>query len=98
LIGLLFWVGCTSPQKNQSKFPLVEATIADIHAAMESGDVTAQYLVEGYLKRIEAYDKQGPSINSIIIINPEAMATAKYLDSIYAVSGMVGPLPVVLFR
>jgi len=92
LVGLLLWVGCTSPQKDSSKFPLVEATIADIHEAMESGDVTAQYLVDGYLKRIEAFDKQGPSINSIIIINPEAMATAKYLDSIYAESGMVGPL------
>lgn len=92
LIGTLFWVGCTSPDRKASNFPLVEATIADIHAAMESGDVTAQYLVEGYLKRIEAYDKQGPSINSIIIINPEALATAKYLDSIYAESGMVGPL------
>jgi Asp-tRNA(Asn)/Glu-tRNA(Gln) amidotransferase A subunit family amidase len=93
LIGLLLvWVGCTSPQEEQSNFSLAEATIADIHAAMESGEVSAQYLVEGYLKRIEAYDKQGPSINSIIITNPEAMSTAKYLDSVYAVSGMVGPL------
>ncbi len=92
LVGLLFWVSCTSPDKRASDFPLAEATIADIHAAMERGDVTAQYLVEGYLERIEAYDKQGPSINSIISINPEAMATAKYLDSIYAESGMVGPL------
>lgn len=92
LIVSLFWFGCSLPEKNSKNFPLVEATISDIHAAMESGDVTAQYLVEGYLKRIEAYDKQGPSINSIIIINPEAVATAKYLDSIFAESGMVGPL------
>ncbi|WP_339925685.1 amidase family protein [uncultured Cyclobacterium sp.] len=92
LIGLLLLGACTAKQKKESNFPLVEATIADIHSAMENGEVTAQYLVEGYLKRIEAYDKQGPSINSIIIINPEALATAKFLDSIYAQSGKVGPL------
>lgn len=93
LIGLvLVWVGCTSPKENPTDFPLAEATIADIHAAMERGDVSAQYLVEGYLKRIEAYDKEGPSINSIIITNPEALNIAKHLDSVYAASGMVGPL------
>lgn len=92
LIGLLLLVACTAPPKKEYNFPLIEATIADIHTAMENGEVNAQYLVEGYLKRIEAYDKQGPSINSIIITNPEALNTAKALDSIYAQSGKVGPL------
>ncbi|WP_246255554.1 amidase family protein [Cyclobacterium plantarum] len=92
LIGMLVLNACASQEEKSADFPLVEATIAGIHEAMENGGLTAAYLVQGYLDRIEAYDKQGPSINSIIIINPEAMATARYLDSIYAESGMVGPL------
>jgi Asp-tRNA(Asn)/Glu-tRNA(Gln) amidotransferase A subunit family amidase len=92
LLASLVAVACNTPNTTESNFPLVEATIADIHAAMEKGEVSAQYLVEGYLRRIEAYDKQGPSINSIIIVNPEAMETARYLDSVYAASGKVGPL------
>ena len=41
-------------------FAVVEATIADIHAAYRSGSLTARQLVEAYLGRIEAYDKKGP--------------------------------------
>ncbi|MEM0938806.1 MAG: amidase family protein [Bacteroidota bacterium] len=76
----------------EEKFPLAEATIAEIEVAMSEGRVTAEYLVKGYLDRIEAYDKQGPSINSIIMVNPKAIDQAKYLDSIYTASGPVGPL------
>ena len=46
-----------------------EASIADIHRAMEAGQLTATALVQLYLDRIEAYDKNGPYINAIITIN-----------------------------
>ena len=48
-----------------------EATIADIQAAIRSKDLTCRQLVQMYLDRIEAYDKKGPALNAIIMINPE---------------------------
>jgi len=51
-----------------------EATIADIHAAIRSKDLTCRQLVQTYLDRIEAYDKKGPALNAIIVVNPNALA------------------------
>ena len=59
---------------------------------MAAGDVTARQLVEYYLARIEAYDKQGPAINSIITINPNALERADELDRAYRRNGLTGPL------
>jgi len=76
----------------QSRFNVVEATISDIHRAMHAGELTARQLVQLYLDRIEAYDKQGPAVNSIIVVNPNALARAVELDRQFGESGMVGPL------
>ena len=57
-----------------------EATIADVQAAFLSGQMTARQLVTEYLKRVDAYDQQGPYINSIINLNPNALAEADALD------------------
>ncbi|KPJ93837.1 MAG: hypothetical protein AMS18_04925 [Gemmatimonas sp. SG8_17] len=76
----------------QASFDVSEATIAAIHRAMEAGDLTARELVQLYLDRIAAYDKQGPAVNAIIVVNPDALARAATLDSVFAESGMVGPL------
>ncbi len=73
-------------------FEVVEASIADIHAAMRGGRLTARALVEAYLARIEAYDKRGPALNAIIEINPRALERADELDARFAVSGLTGPL------
>jgi Asp-tRNA(Asn)/Glu-tRNA(Gln) amidotransferase A subunit family amidase len=78
--------------ESQSNFDVVEATISDIHLAMHAGELTARKLVQLYLDRLEAYDKQGPAVNSIIMINPNALARADELDRRFAESGMVGPL------
>ena len=80
-------------------FAVVEATIADIHAAYRSGSLTARQLVEAYLERIEAYDKKGPAINALISLNPRALDEADRLDAAYRASGPVGPLhgiPVII--
>jgi len=45
------------------------ATITDLNAAFADGTLTSEQLVSAYLKRIEAYDKQGPAINAIITLN-----------------------------
>ncbi|HLI19602.1 MAG TPA: amidase [Stellaceae bacterium] len=80
-------------------FKLVEATIADIHAAYRDKRLTARQLVQLYLDRIEALDKNGPKINALISLNPKALYEADRLDAAYRSSGPVGPLhgiPVVI--
>ena len=73
-------------------FNIVEATIADIHAAYLAGTLTARQLVQGYLDRIAKYDKQGPAINAIISLNDKALAEADRLDAALKANGLVGPL------
>ncbi len=73
-------------------FAVPETTIADIHAAYRAGALTARALVESYLDRIEAYDRNGPAINSIVSINPGAVQEADRLDVILRSGGPVGPL------
>ncbi|MCW5691975.1 MAG: hypothetical protein KIT48_06390 [Pseudolabrys sp.] len=73
-------------------FNVVEATIADIHAAFEAGTLTARQLVETYLARIEAYDQKGPAINSVIALNDKALDEADKLDARFKAQGMTGPL------
>ena len=69
-----------------------EATIAQVHDAMKAGRLTCRALVERYLKRIEAYDKNGPAINSIVLVNPDALKEADELDRRFARSGLTRPL------
>jgi amidase len=74
-------------------FKLEETTIADIHEAYQSGDLTCADLVARYLARIEAYDRSGPTLNSIITVNPKAAEEAAALDAGFAASGALsGPL------
>jgi amidase len=73
-------------------FNLLEATIEDIRSAYRSDELTCRQLVQMYLDRIEAYDKQGPVINSIITINSKALDHADRLDAALKSSGPVGPL------
>jgi Asp-tRNA(Asn)/Glu-tRNA(Gln) amidotransferase A subunit family amidase len=72
-----------------------EATIADIHAAYREGRMTVQQVVEAHLNRIDAYDKRGPLINSLITINPKAIEEAKEMDAKLAASK--GKIPGPLF-
>jgi Asp-tRNA(Asn)/Glu-tRNA(Gln) amidotransferase A subunit family amidase len=69
-----------------------EPTIADMHAAMQAGELTCRALVHMYRDRIEAYDKKGPALNAIVMLNPQALATADALDAQFARSGLTGPL------
>jgi len=59
---------------------------------MRQGLLTARQLVKMYLARIEAYDKKGPTINSIITVNPKAVEEADALDRRFRNSGITGPL------
>ena len=73
-------------------FQLMETTIGQVEAAYKSGKVTAHELVQEYLDRIAAYDKQGPNINCVITLNPKAMEEADRLDAAFKKSGLTGPL------
>jgi Asp-tRNA(Asn)/Glu-tRNA(Gln) amidotransferase A subunit family amidase len=79
-------------QEVKKPFDVVEASITDIHEAMREGSLTSRRLVQLYIDRIEAYDKRGPALNAIIVVNPEALERAQELDEIFAETGMIGPL------
>ena len=73
--------------------PLEFTSIAQIHAAMFTGKVSARKLVEAYLARIKAYDQTGPALNAVVTINSDALARADQLDAELAKSSKpVGPL------
>ena len=76
-----------------------ELEIDTLQAMMQLGEVTSEQLTRFYLDRIEAVDKNGPALNSIIQINPEALEIARALDQERATSGSRGSMhgiPVVL--
>lgn len=80
-------------------FDVIETTIAHIHAAYESGELSARQLVQTYLERIDAFDKKGPAINALISLNPRALEEADRLDAALKDRGPVGPLhgiPVII--
>lgn len=69
------------------RFDVMEATIPGVHAAMRAGRLTCRQLVQAYLDRIAAYDKQGPAINAIQTVNPRALAEADSLDAVWRTPG-----------
>lgn len=71
---------------------LEEVTIAELQAAMEEGEFTAVELVNAYIERIEAIDQDGPRLNSILEINPDALDIAQALDEERRTSGARSPL------
>jgi amidase len=80
-------------------FDLEEATIADLQRRMATGQDTARSLAEKYLARIDALDRQGPSLRSILEINPDALSIADQLDAERKTRGPRGPLhgiPIVI--
>jgi amidase len=73
-------------------FEVEEATIAQVHDAMRARRLTCRELVGAYIRRIQTYDKNGPAINSIVTINPDALKDADELDRRFTQSGLTGPL------
>ncbi len=76
-----------------------EATITELHDAMHRGELSSEHLTRWYLDRIDSIDRDGPRLNSIIELNPDALSIARSLDEEWQVSGPRGPLhgiPVIL--
>jgi Asp-tRNA(Asn)/Glu-tRNA(Gln) amidotransferase A subunit family amidase len=93
LLSIALLAGGATVAQAQRRFPVDETTIADVHAAMRAGSLTCHALVQTYLDRIDAYDKKGPSLNAITVVNPDALRTADSLDNRFrATRQFVGPL------
>ena len=73
-------------------FELHEATLADLQQQLSSGQRTARQLTELYLKRIEAIDQSGPTLRSVIELNPDALRIADQLDQERKNGKVRGPL------
>jgi amidase len=81
-----------APDEPPRSFELDELTIADLQAGMASGKYTARSITEMYLARIDAIDKQGPALASVLEINPDALAIADSLDKERQAGRIRGPL------
>ena len=103
LRGVLLGVALAASISNADSPPTQfnEFTIAQFQALMASGRLTSRQLTEYYLDRIEALDQNtdGPSVNSIIEINPDALEMAERADDMRQHGRVLGPLhgiPVLL--
>jgi len=74
------------------EFFLEETTVAELHARMAAGELSCRRICEAYLERIAALDGAGPTLRSVIEVNPEALAIAEALDRERAERGPRGPL------
>ena len=90
MIRALFFLLLAVPVFSQTTAPFEvgEATIAQVHDAMKAGRLTCREPVDQYLKRIEAYDKNGPAINAIMLVNPDVEKQAEELDRRFFQSGL----------
>jgi amidase len=73
-------------------FDVVEATIAASREALRTGTATSEQLVTAYLRRIEAFDRGGPRLNSVVVLNPDALDEARASDRRRAAGRVLGPL------
>src|SRR3712207_4446998 len=84
----------TDATSSRARFDVVEATIAELRAALDSGAVTAVELAQAHLARIDAYDppETETKLNAVVVRNPEALADAAEADARRARGESLGPL------
>ena len=73
-------------------FGVAEQSISDLATALDSGEVTSRELVAAFLARIETFDQQGPALNAMVVINPNAFRDADALDAERSAGRVRGPL------
>ena len=86
-------------EESDNSFELDEMTVSELQDKMKNGNYTSVQITQLYLDRIEAIDKNGPKLNSMIEINPEALSIAKSVDLERKAGKIRGPLhgiPVVI--
>ena len=82
----------TQPESLLPEFELEEMTITQLQAAMTSGKFSSKSLVNKYLSYINDIDRDGPKLNSVIELNPEASAIAERCDDERKAGRLRGPL------
>lgn len=94
VLSLLWNYSCKPEPEASQSFPHIprEVTIADIHKAYESGTYTVTELTRYYLDRIDSLSFNGPMLNAVLTINPDAMDIAAGLDKEMKNGGLRGPL------
>ena len=80
-----------------SRIDVVEASIAELRAALESGDITSEGLLDEYMARMDAYDVAGPMLNSVIVRNPRARSEAQASDRRRSEGRVLGPLDGIVY-
>jgi amidase len=73
-------------------FDMDEMTIQELQEGMASGEWTARSITEMYLERIQRVDQSGPGLNSVIEVNPDAIAIADGFDAERKSGGVLGPM------
>jgi amidase len=94
-------VSTLAAAQNQHAIPTEfnEATVAQLQAEMASGKLTSEHLTQEYITRILALDQNGPGVNSVIQLNPDALTMARNADALRRRGIVLGPLhgiPVLL--
>lgn len=96
----LLLVSCTHDQgSDYERLGLEEITIDKLQQGFKSGSFTITEITEAYLERIESIDKNGPSLNSVLELNPDAVSIAQQLDQELRTGNSRGPMhgvPVIL--
>jgi len=96
--ALAVLLGACAPESPTPPFRFVEATISDVHTAIDSGELSCVDIVQGFLRRIERYD-QSSGMNSVIFTNPNALEKARLIDERITAGISLAPLyciPVLL--
>src|SRR5438552_1469144 len=92
VVGVLAVATLAAQAPAPASFDLEELTIGDLQQRMTSGRDTARSLAQKYMARIEAIDRSGPALHSVIDINPDALLIADRLDEERKTRGPRGPL------
>ena len=80
------------PSRPQQAFTLEETTIAQLQDGMKAGRLTSRSVTQGYLDRIAALDRQGPTLRAVLETNPDALTIADSLDAERKRGKVRGPL------
>jgi len=99
LITVLLLSPLATRADSDEKFPFREATVAQLQAEMAAGRLTSERLTRAYIDRIHDLDSNGPGVNSIMELNPDALALARKADDLRRHGVVLGPLhgiPVLL--
>jgi amidase len=91
-IALILPISLQAQTPASNDFELNEATVEQLQQWMSSGRYTSRRLVDLYLDRIAAIDKSGPTLQSVIELNPDARSIADELDRERQMKGPRGPL------